>query len=122
MGDLEAIVHPAVRPRILAAIAEAEAAGAPAVAIEAIKLVESGLGALCDEVWLVTCEPAVQRARLLERGTPAVDADRRVSAQGDITGRLAGAASRVLETSGGTEETRATVEAALRSALAGAER
>jgi dephospho-CoA kinase len=72
LGDLEAIVHPAVRPRILAAIAAAEAAGAAAVVIEAIKLVEGGLAELCDEVWLVTCDPAVQvdrpRPARLERG------------------------------------------------------
>src|SRR6186997_167985 len=57
LRDLEAIVHPAVRPRIVAAIDAAEAAAAPAVVIEAIKLVEGGLAELCDEVWLVTCDP-----------------------------------------------------------------
>ena len=41
-------------------------AGASAVVIEAIKLVEGGLAALCDEVWLVRCE----------RGRPAWPADR----------------------------------------------
>ena len=40
LADLEAIVHPAVRSRIEIAIAAAEAAGAPAIAVEAIKLVE----------------------------------------------------------------------------------
>ena len=68
LRDLEAIVHPAVRPRILARIADAEANGAAAVVIEAIKLVEGGLAELCDEVWLVTCDPAVQRRRLVGRG------------------------------------------------------
>ena len=72
LADLEAIVHPAVRPRILAAIEAADAAGAPAVAIEAIKLVEGGLAALCDEVWLVTCGPVTQRARLAARGVEEV--------------------------------------------------
>ena len=60
LRDLEAIVHPAVRPRILAAIEAAEADGHPAVVIEAIKLVEGGLAGLCDEVWLVTCDPDAQ--------------------------------------------------------------
>ena len=68
--DLEAIVHPAVRPRILAAMAAAEAAGAAAVVIEAIKLVEGGLAALCDEVWLVAAMPPLQRERLIGRGDP----------------------------------------------------
>ena len=39
---------------------------APAVVIEAIKLVEGGLAALCDEVWLVTCDP-VDAARAAPR-------------------------------------------------------
>ena len=43
LRDLEALVHPAVRPRILDAIEAAEAYGHPAVVIEAIKLVEGGL-------------------------------------------------------------------------------
>ncbi len=59
LRDLEAIVHPLVRPRILAAIDAAAGTEAPAVAIEAIKLVEGGLAELCDVVWWVTChEPA----------------------------------------------------------------
>jgi dephospho-CoA kinase len=87
LRDLEAIVHPAVRPRIVAAMEEADRAGAPAVVVEAIKLVESGLAALCDEVWLVDCAPEVQRARLLGRGMVADDADRRIAAQADLRAR-----------------------------------
>ena len=71
LRDLEAIVHPAVRPRILAGISAAEAEGAVVVVIEAIKLVEGGLSALCDEVWLVTCDRERQRARLVGRGLVA---------------------------------------------------
>ena len=90
LGDLEAIVHPAVRPVILAAMEGADRDGAPAVVIEAIKLLESGLAALCDEVWLVDCPPSVQRARLLGRGMSAEDADRRMAAQAGLWA-LAGA-------------------------------
>ena len=71
LRDLEAIVHPAVRPRILAAIAAAEADAADAVVIEAIKLVEGGLAEVCDEVWLVICDAGVQRERLVARGSAA---------------------------------------------------
>jgi dephospho-CoA kinase len=117
--DLEAIVHPAVRPRILAAIEAADAKGAPAVVIEAIKLVESGLAALCDEVWLVECGPAAQRERLAARGMDAADAKRRIAAQGDLVGRLRPYATRVLRTDGtpAVANRRAThaLERALRS-------
>ena len=82
LRELEAIVHPLVRPRILAAIDAAAEAHAPAVAIEAIKLIDGGLAELCDVVWLVTC--AEQRARLVGRGMDPDDADRRIAAQAEM--------------------------------------
>jgi len=115
--DLEAIVHPAVRPRIVAAIERAEAAGARAVVIEAIKLVEGGLAAECNEVWLVTCDPRAQRERLIGRGSTPADADQRIAAQEDIAERLATWATRVIDTSGDVDATRQTVERALEEAL-----
>jgi dephospho-CoA kinase len=118
LAALESIVHPAVRPRIMAAMETAETAGAPAVAVEAIKLVEGGLADLCDEVWLVTCDPGVQRARLLARGMPVADAGRRMAAQAGLAQRLSPRATRVLETSGSPEATRAQVVAALGEVLA----
>lgn len=119
LRDLEAIVHPAVRPRIVAAMDAADAAGARAVVVEAIKLVEGGLAALCDEVWLVTCDPAVQRERLLGRGDVSVDADARIAAQGDLAARLADVATRVVDTSGGPDETRTRVMDLFDEAVAG---
>ena len=86
LRDLEALVHPAVRPRILEAIDGGRGCWRQAVVIEAIKLVEGGLAGLCDEVWLVACDPAVQRERLLARGTPAPDADQRIAAQAGLVG------------------------------------
>jgi dephospho-CoA kinase len=120
LRDLEALVHPAVRPRILALIAAAEADAVPTVAIEAIKLVEGGLAALCDEVWLVTCDPVAQRERLIARGAAGPDTDQRVTAQAGITERLGPSATRVLDTSGGVSETREAVLAAYEAALAAA--
>jgi dephospho-CoA kinase len=117
LRELEAIVHPVVRPRILAALDGADAAGAPAVVIEAIKLVEGGLASLCDEVWLVTCDAGSQRERILARGTPADDANRRIAAQAGLAERLAPAATQVLDTSGDAAVARETVKALFRAAL-----
>jgi dephospho-CoA kinase len=116
LRDLEAIVHPAVRPRILKELAAADAAGAVAVVIEAIKLVEGGLAEACDETWLVTCDPAVQRARLIGRGSSAADASQRVAAQGDIASRLATSATRVIDASGGLATTKHAVRVAFDAA------
>jgi len=118
LRDLEAIVHPAVRPRVLAALDAAEVAGAAAVVIEAIKLVEGGLADLCDEVWLVTCDPDVQLERLLGRGSPDSEARARIAAQGDLTERLRPAATHVLDTDGAPSTVRSRALERLAHALA----
>jgi len=118
LEDLERIVHPAVRPRIVEAVAAADESGAQVVVIEAIKLVEAGYARECDEVWLITCDPTEQQARLVARGVAAIDADLRIAAQGDLAARLEGAATRVIDTSGTLAATKRRVEAALASALA----
>jgi dephospho-CoA kinase len=117
LRDLEAIVHPAVRPRILGAIGRAQDAGARAVVIEAIKLVEGGLAELCDEVWLVACDPGVQLERLIGRGDPSDDATARIDAQGDLVERLRERATRVVDTSGDAAGTHADVDRLLDEAL-----
>jgi dephospho-CoA kinase len=112
LRDLESIVHPAVRPEILARIAAAEVAGAPAVVVEAIKLVEGGLAALCDEIWLVACPPHVQRQRVRLRGATEADTDRRIEAQAGLMDRLRPVATRVIDTAATPEATKALVETA----------
>jgi dephospho-CoA kinase len=121
---LEAILHPAVRPRILDLLLRADGSQAPAIVIEAIKLVEGGLASLCDEVWLVTCDPAAQRERLLTRelragrnGDPA-DTEARIGAQADLVERLTSSATRIVDTSGTVAETRTRAAAAFDAALA----
>ena len=106
---LEAIVHPAVRSRIEEAIRDAAGERAAAVVIEAIKLVEGGLAAECDEVWLVTCDPTSQRQRLVGRGSTPDDAAQRMTAQADLADRLRPSATRVIDTSNEIADTRRQV-------------
>jgi dephospho-CoA kinase len=113
---LEAITHPVVRARILATMRDAEAAGVPIVALEAIRLVEAGYPALLDEVWLVTCDPTAQRERLAARGLAPDDAAARMAAQSTLADRVRPIATRVIDTSGSMAETEAAVRAALAAA------
>jgi dephospho-CoA kinase len=117
LAQLESIVHPAVRPVILERLERAEADRAPAVVVEAIKLVEGGLAELCDEVWLVTCDPNEQLARLVARGADQLDAESRIAAQSGIAERLSPAASRIIDTSGTIDAARDRVIAAWLDAL-----
>jgi dephospho-CoA kinase len=119
LADLEAIVHPAVRARVLGLLEQAARDEAPFAVVEAIKLVEGGLADQCDEVWLVDCQPSAQVERLRARGMTADDIERRMAAQGpDMAVRLAARATRRIDASGSLERTRELVEDALADALA----
>jgi dephospho-CoA kinase len=130
LADLEAIVHPEVRRMVEEELASASTEDAVFVVIEAIKLVEGGLSARCDEVWLVECSAAAQRERLADRGASEEDIEQRLETQGtDLVGRLealltesqaAGgkrAKVRRLSTEGSLEQTRDRVEDALAEAF-----
>jgi dephospho-CoA kinase len=76
---LDEIVHPAVVQHVAAYLPHAKC---PVVVMEAIKLIEAGMTALCDEVWVVTSPPELQAARLMQsRGLTRAEAEARISAQ-----------------------------------------
>ena len=106
---LEEIVHPAV---FALAQAELAATTAPVVILEAIKLLESGrLLTLCQEVWVVTAEPAVQMERLLAlRGMSEAEARQRMAAQSPQKAKAA-RATRVIDNSGATAALYAQLDA-----------
>jgi dephospho-CoA kinase len=79
LSRLEEITHPAVHQLILQRIDEAKT---QVVAVEAIKLFESGLADQSEETWVVTAPPEVQLKRLVERRKMAPDqAKQRIKAQ-----------------------------------------
>jgi len=119
MRDLEVIVHPGVRALIDSRLEQAARDGDPFVVIEAIKLVEGGLAERCDEVWVIDCPAATQRARLAGRGMADADIEQRLAAQGaDLGERLSAKADRRIDTSGDPESIRECVEDALADVLA----
>ncbi len=110
LTDLEKLTHPAVRREIEQRIATATA---PMV-IEAIKLLESGLYILCDEVWVVKCDESVQLKRLIQdRGMLRADALQRIRAQSPQKAKIA-RADVVIDNSGSLDETWQQVEQAWR--------
>jgi len=118
LADLEAIVHPAVRPRILAALEAAGATTAPAVILEAIRLVDGGYVDLLDEIWLVGCSPDTQRERLAARGGDPEDVERRIAAQAGLVARARAVATRIIATDGSLDATTRAVDGAFEAALA----
>ncbi len=132
LAQLEQIVHPAVRAAIRAFIDEAARAGGyatrlgalarPVVVIDAIKLIESGWAAECDQVWVVACPEAQQVERLMStRGMSEAEARQRIAAQPPQASRLAHATV-VIDNGGAQAATRAQVDAAWQGVLAAVNR
>ncbi len=87
LAELDRLTHPAIRSDIdnLFNISNANV-----VAIDAVKLIESGHADQCDAVWLIVADPSRQIERLVRsRGLSVEDAIRRVAAQPSIDARLA---------------------------------
>ncbi len=117
LADLEAIVHPAVRPPILAALDAASETQAPAVVLEAIRVVDGGYADDVDEIWVVACSEAAQRSRLAGRGLDPADATRRIEAQVDLVERARQVATRIIVTDSSLDDTARDVDAALAAAI-----
>ena len=112
LAELDVLTHPAV----VAAVRERLAALAGGVAVvDAVKLVESGLAADCDRLWVVVCDPAQQVERLIRRaGIDRAEAERRVAAQPPLAPKLA-LADTIIDNSGTIDDTRVQVETAWRA-------
>lgn len=110
LARLETIVHPAVVQAVTARVA---ASTAPAVVIEAIKLLEAGLNrTLCDQVWVTTCSRRQQLARLKKSRGMDADAVRRRLANQMPLAQMSAQAQRVIHTDGTLAETANIVLAA----------
>jgi dephospho-CoA kinase len=118
---LEQIVHPAVRKRIMAWLKSVGGdenqpptpnSQLPVAVIDAIKLLEGGWKQICDAVWVVTCPPEQQLARLIAtRGMREDEARARIAAQPPQADKVA-QADVVIDNSGSLEDTRRQVETA----------
>ena len=82
LADLNRLVHPFVSAVVARELDGARRAGRPLAAVDAVALVESGLGRLCDETVAVTAPEAARVARLMAReGISEEYARLRISAQ-----------------------------------------
>lgn len=106
--ELEAILHPLIRERTLAAVARVEA---PYVVIAVPLLVETRFDELVDRVLVVDCPQALQLGRLMQRDdVDAEQARATLEAQVDRDARLR-VADDVIDNGGNLDSTRQQVEA-----------
>lgn len=66
-GELEAVIHPLVRAREKAFLDAQRRSGSPLVLLDIPLLFETGGATRVDKVVVVTCDPEIQRARVLAR-------------------------------------------------------
>ena len=110
LRQLEAIVHPAVQ---LALISRLRALPPEGIGVlDAVKLVESGYAPLCHGVWLVTCPPEQQIARMVTtRGLTEQEAQLRIAAQPPLEPKRA-VATEIIDNSGSLDDLRHQVTSA----------
>jgi dephospho-CoA kinase len=119
-ADLNAIVHPEVKRRSHARIAEASADPAAIVVYDVPLLVETGRADEFDLVVVASAPESVRTERLVElRGLDRGEAERRIAAQATEAQRTA-VADVVIDTAGTLAQTLEQVDAVWGRALSGA--
>ncbi len=102
MMRLEAIIHPLVRQALDVLVTKSKNG---IVVIEAIKLLESDMHNLCDQVWVTMSSTDLQLERLMEkRNMTRREAEDRINAQLPATAKLT-KADVVIENDGSFEKT-----------------
>lgn len=115
---LNSLVHPEVRTVVLGRIVDLEQSfGNGIVIVDAALMVESGFYKLFDKIIVVSCDPALQVARVMGRdGLTAGEAEARIAAQMPVAEKLK-VAHYTIETSGTLKQTREQAEAIYKDLL-----
>jgi dephospho-CoA kinase len=90
-------------------------------AVEAVKLIESGMHRQFDSVWLIVCDRAERRQRLAERGWSPEEATRRIAASSPLEAQIE-VADVTIDNSGSPDATLRQLEVAWRDVLRSAAR
>ena len=116
---LETIVHPLVRRKEVETIAEAEKAGADIIVLDIPLLFESGIESRVDRIVVVTCDPEIQRQRVLTRPGMTEEKFRMILSRQmpDVEKRRR--ADFIIDTGGGFDHARAEVEKIVATLRAG---
>jgi dephospho-CoA kinase len=110
---VESITHPRIRARIMGALAQLAAGGAPIAVVEAALMVETGSYKAYDALWVVSARPEHQLTRVCARdGTDEDTARRLIAAQAPAADKER-VATLVLRNDGSLAELERAVDAAV---------
>ncbi len=102
---LNAALHPVIISDMKTKLERWEKQGVKLAVVDAPLLLETGIDAFCDQVWVVSCGVDEQRRRIMERdGLSAEDAVKRIEAQMSDHERRQ-RADRVIDTLGNIKDT-----------------
>jgi len=115
---LNSLIHPAIHSEILRSIFELEQSSSGGIiVVDAALMVETGHYRMYDRLIVVTCDPALQIARLMNRdGLNEQEARARIMSQMPIEEKLR-VAHYTIDSSGTLKQTREQVEAIYRDLL-----
>ncbi len=114
LSQLESLVHPWVTQSIISRL---QGSQLPLTAIEAIKLLEAGLGGLCDSVWVSHVPKPNQIARLMQtRNMDQQAAAERIACQPPQSEKLA-QADVIINTAGSYQQTWQQIQTALNDTI-----
>lgn len=106
LASLNEVVHPLIRERIEARLAELAASGTGVAVVDAALLYQAGWDELTDEVWVVTApQDAVAERLVARRGMSGQTLRRRIEAQGPAE-TLASRAAVTIDNAGSLRELR----------------
>lgn len=108
---LNSLTHPEILKEIKKQLENYKKAGRKVIVIDAALLLESGLDALVDEVWLVAVDEKTQIKRLImrEKDMAHAQALNRIKSQMPLKEKLK-YANRVIDNNAGIEETREQID------------
>ncbi|MFH5805211.1 dephospho-CoA kinase [Alienimonas sp. DA493] len=99
LKDLEAIVHPVIRRRLLTEAADCFASGLEAVLLDAAVALESGWAEICEKIVFVEVPRTERLRRVAGRGWDEAELDRREASQWSLDRKRA-AADAVIDNGG----------------------
>jgi dephospho-CoA kinase len=107
---LEQLTHPRITERLRQQMAEASAAGVPAIVLDAAVMLKAGWDRLCDAVWFVDAPRSVRLQRARQRGWSEEQFAAREAAQESLEEKRR-RANAVIDNSGSPEHTAEQVDA-----------
>jgi dephospho-CoA kinase len=119
--ELEAIVHPLVRAREALFLDAHRAAGRPMVVLDIPLLFESGAAERVDVVVVVSCDPQIQRQRVLARAGMSEDKFNLILSRQVPDAEKRARADFIIDTGHGIEAARSHVREIIAAVLSGIE-